>query len=100
MKIAVPLIAAWLRFVDTITRRYGKEVKHWEIWNEPNTVWFWKPSPIAAEHVELVRRTTPLIKRNIPSARVLGGSVARLDLPLVDYPILIAEKAAMGPALR
>jgi hypothetical protein len=84
---------AWLRFVDAVTQRYGNDVKHWEIWNEPNTVWFWKPAPVAAEYVELVRRTTPVIKRNIPGARVLGGSVARLDLPYAEEALRLGLAA-------
>ena len=39
---------AWLNFTDSISKRYNNQVKYYEIWNEPNTIWFWLPGPVAA----------------------------------------------------
>lgn len=71
---------AWREFVGRMAERYGGRIRHWEVWNEPNTVWFWKPAPSAREYSDLLRETAQLIRSRIPDAVILGGSVARLDL--------------------
>lgn len=77
-------LAAWSIMADSISMRYAKDVKYWEIWNEPNTKWFWKPLPVAKEYYELVKIANATLKKNIPDVKILGGSVARLDLPFSD----------------
>jgi len=74
----------WLTFVDSLSRRYSKEVKYYELWNEPNTVWFWQPSPKASEYFELVKQSSSILRKNVPGVKVIGGSLARLDLPFAD----------------
>jgi len=77
-------VANWLKFADSLSIRYSKEVKYYELWNEPNTVWFWKPSPKASEYFELVKLTSSILHKNVPEVKVIGGSLARLDLPFAD----------------
>ncbi len=72
---------AWLQFVETMVQQYNGKVRYWEIWNEPNYKSFWKPKPDAAQYVELVQKTSPLIQKNIPDAVIIGGSMARFDIP-------------------
>lgn len=72
---------AWLQFVEAMVQRYNSKVRYWEIWNEPNYKSFWKPKPDATQYVELVQKTSPLIRKNIPDAVIIGGSMARFDMP-------------------
>jgi hypothetical protein len=75
---------AWLNFTDSVSRRYNKKVKYYEIWNEPNTIWFWLPGPVAAEYYELVKQSSILLRKNVPEVKIIGGSLARLDLLYAD----------------
>jgi len=75
---------AWLNFTDSVSKRYNKQVKYYEIWNEPNTIWFWLPGPVAAEYFELVKQSSILLRRNVPEVKIIGGSLARLDFPYAD----------------
>ena len=70
--------AAWLRYTRTIARRYRDRVRHYEIWNEPNhSGAFWKPrKPNAAQYVELVRLTAPVIRAEVKDAVIIGGAYA------------------------
>lgn len=77
-------MVAWLKFLEQMTMRYKEKVRYWEIWNEPNGIWFWKPAPCAKDYVELVKQSSQLIRKNIPEAVIVGGSLARLDLPFAD----------------
>jgi hypothetical protein len=40
-------------FVGTVVARYP-QVLYWEVWNEPNTTYFWRPSPDPGRYVELL----------------------------------------------
>jgi len=74
----------WAAMADSISTRYANHVKHWEIWNEPNTHWFWKPEPLAQEYFELVKLASKILKKNVADAKILAGSLARLDLLFAD----------------
>lgn len=77
-------ITAWLNFTEKIITRYAEKITYWEIWNEPNTTWFWGGAPKASEYVELVKRTAQQIRALDPESKVIGGSLARLDVPYAD----------------
>lgn len=73
-------IGEYCRFVEAAVRRYGKTVRHWEIWNEPN-IFFWQgPKDMYAE---LLKEAYAVIKRLDPDAVVLGCSTAGIDVPFI-----------------
>ncbi len=72
---------SWIHFVKQISQRYASLVNYWEIWNEPNYPSFWKPKPEAEKYVKLVTETRSTIKEYDSSATIIGGSLARMDLP-------------------
>jgi polysaccharide biosynthesis protein PslG len=75
--------AAWVKYTQTIAERYRTRVRHWEIWNEPNIPNFWQPTkPNPADYVELVKITVPEIRRRVPNAVIVGGSLAGMP---IDY---------------
>ena len=68
--------AAWCAYVRALAKRYKGKVTHWEIWNEPNSAYFWQPStPNAAEYLELVKLTGDVIREEIPDAKI-GGTTS------------------------
>jgi hypothetical protein len=77
-------MAHWNNFVDVFVNRYKDKISHWELWNEPNTNWFWKPYPKAADYVALMKEFHTVIKNIQPEARIIGGSLARLDMMFAD----------------
>ena len=36
------------------------------------------------EYFELVKQSSILLRRNVPEVKIIGGSLARLDLPFAD----------------
>ncbi|MEM6377230.1 MAG: hypothetical protein AAF705_03395, partial [Bacteroidota bacterium] len=84
---------AWLNFVQQFVERYQSEITYWEIWNEPNTTWFWGGAPKAKEYLNLVKRSAQLIRSIDVDAKIIGGSLARLDVPYADtlFQLGIAE---------
>ncbi|NQZ75324.1 MAG: hypothetical protein HRT61_04325, partial [Ekhidna sp.] len=60
--------------------RYKDDIRYWEIWNEPNTTWFWG-TPNAKEYAALVAQSSKLIREIDADCKIIGGSLARVDVP-------------------
>jgi hypothetical protein len=72
-------IADYVRYLEALVKRYGGEIRHWEIWNEPN-IFFWQgPKDLYAD---LLKQSHAAVKRLDPEARILGLSTAGIDF---DY---------------
>ena len=71
-------------YLENATKRYGEKVKYWEAWNEPNTIWFWKPKPNAKAYANLVKLMHDVVKQNVNDAIFIGGSFARVDASFAD----------------
>lgn len=66
----------YLHYVRELVKRYHKDIKQWEIWNEPN-IFFWQgPKELYAT---LLKKCYAAIKEVDPSAQVLGLSTAGID---------------------
>lgn len=75
---AVPVtehLGEWLAFVEATVRRYP-QVRHWEIYNEPNLAEFWISKPDPAGYAELFRQTATRIRTIDPTLFVLTGGLA------------------------
>jgi len=67
-------------FAGMVAARYP-QVLDWEIWNEPNTAYFWRPSPDPSAYVELLRRSYAAVKAANPNARVAIVSSQKAPQP-------------------
>jgi len=65
----------FLNYVEVTVKRYKGKVDAWEIWNEPNWL-FWKGTD--KEFFELSRLTAKKIREIDPDAYIVGGSFQRL----------------------
>jgi hypothetical protein len=89
-------VADYAAYAGAFAARYGRGGTYWaahptgaqpvtsyEIWNEPNGAWFWRPAPDAAAYADMYLRARAAIKAVDPDARVvIGGLVA--DASFVD----------------
>ena len=70
----------WARFVGAAVSRYmpggtaGTNIRHWEIWNEPDLCHFWSGSP--REYARLLKVAYIVIKWIDPQAFVVFGGLA------------------------
>jgi hypothetical protein len=62
-------------FAAKVVARYPA-VLYWEIWNEPNTANFWRPSPDPVRYLELLKRSYAAIKAANPKADVVLGGLS------------------------
>jgi len=65
-------------FLSQLVQRYKGRIKYWEIWNEPNLIYFWaNPNPTI--YTALLKAAYPAIKASDPAAIVIGGDLAPWD---------------------
>ncbi len=68
--------ADYARFAAEAAARYAGRIQHWEIWNEPNNHYFWKPGPEPQAYAELLVAAHAAIKAADPQAVVVTGGLA------------------------
>jgi len=69
-------IEDYCRFAAVAAERYKGDIRHWEVWNEPN-IFFWQgPRDMYAD---LLKQAYAAIKKANPQALVLGCSTAGID---------------------
>ena len=79
-------LAAFGRYVWAVVERYDGDgfadapgspvIRYWEVWNEPNVDFFWRPQPDAEQYVRMLRLSYFVIKVVNPSAVVVLGGMA------------------------
>jgi len=71
----------YVRYLEALVRRYGHDIRQWEIWNEPN-IFFWQgPKDLYAD---LLKKSYAAIKAIDPEAEVLGLSTAGIDFDYIE----------------
>jgi polysaccharide biosynthesis protein PslG len=77
--------AAFAQFAAAAAKHYAGKVTVWEIYNEPNNV-FWTPAPNVSQYIALANEATAAIHSVLPDAIVVGPALAG---PLLhDEPLL------------
>lgn len=77
-------IDAWVDYVRRIVTRYGKKLRYWEVYNEPNLEHFWRTTPSGTEYAEFLKRTYETIKAIDPEIKVLYGGTSRIPLKFIE----------------
>ncbi len=67
-------------YVFRIVDRYKDQIKHWEVWNEPNILPFWTPKPDTGNYVALLQEAYRRAKEADPDCVILGGATAGPDV--------------------
>jgi hypothetical protein len=66
------------RFMGALVRRYGAQIRSWELWNEPDNPAYWLGT--ASQFAEMVRAGSRAVRAADPRATVvLGGIATEID---------------------
>lgn len=105
-------LQAWKNHVRALARHFKGRVGQFEIWNESNHLPFRQPEkPDAKEYAKLLKISAGEIRREIPDAKI-GAAMAGSPpayfrelfaagagaLPVADYPLMLADRAAIADA--
>ena len=71
-----------VRFVASHFKAKG--VSTYEIWNEPNLVWFWASGPNPAQYVEMLKQGYQAVKSVDPNATVIMGGLSKSDFAYLE----------------
>jgi hypothetical protein len=66
----------WQNYVRALVKHFKDRVTHYEVWNEPDLLSFWKCQPKAADYVDLVRLTAKPLREEQSNAKLIGGAIA------------------------
>ena len=82
-KCAPADVGDYARFLKQLVAHFSPlGVKHYEIWNEPNQYFWWKPKPSPARYASLLRAAYPAAKSVDRSITIIAGAFA----PTYDSP--------------
>jgi hypothetical protein len=66
------LFAQWAAHT---VQRYRTQIHYWQIWNEPDSPYFWRPSPDPIAYAKLVHLTARAIAQVAPEAVIVAAGV-------------------------
>jgi len=76
--------AAFARWAAAAVTHFKGRGVIWEIWNEPNGGWFWKPKANADDYAKLALVVGRAIKQAAPDEIVVGPALAGAKLDFVE----------------
>lgn len=93
---------AFAAYAANLARRYP-QIQAWEVWNEPNTSFFWRPAVGVDAYTDLLKKTYLAVKTANPKAKVIlgglspgnGGSIAD-SVSAADFLSLIYQGGGGG----
>ncbi|MCM8770393.1 MAG: beta-galactosidase [Candidatus Omnitrophica bacterium] len=65
------------RYAGATVGHYKDKIKYWEIWNEPDSEFYWQPQDGLKHYSELLKKTYRAIKSVDPTAKVLMGGLSK-----------------------
>lgn len=74
----------WGNYVRTVVKRYGKQLRYWEVYNEQNSPHFWRDAPSGKNYTALLKRSCEEIKRIDPELKVLYGGTAGVPIDFIE----------------
>lgn len=74
----------WRTFVHTIVSHYSKNLRYWEIWNEPNNSGVWRDSPNGGNYARHLQCAFEEIRRIDPNLKVVYAGVAGVPLDFIE----------------
>lgn len=66
--------SAWERYVCETVKHFSGRIEYYEVWNEADGGWTWRPEPNAKEYADFCIRTAKVIKSADCDAKVITGS--------------------------
>ncbi|TCJ97234.1 hypothetical protein DFR71_3275 [Nocardia alba] len=73
---AAPNPALFGQFVADAVDRYRDQIRHWEVWNEPNVTSFFAPLPHVGLYAQLLHQAATAVRTRQPGGQVLVGGLA------------------------
>jgi len=77
------------------------QIQSWEVWNEPNTSFFWRPAVSVKAYINLLQKTYRAVKSANPKATVILGGLSpgandgvKDSVPAADFLNMVYQNGA------
>jgi hypothetical protein len=70
---------AFARFASAAAAHFKGRNIVWEVWNEPDNVRFWSPTPTPAGYLALLKATVPALRRADPYALIIAPALTGMS---------------------
>ena len=104
-------LPGFVSFVQAAVARYGahgtfwrqhpelpyRPIEDWQLWNEPNSVYFWKPAPDPRSYLTVLRAFHGAVKRADPDGSVMLGGLFPTPKG-IDMPAFMSDLYRLGAA--
>ena len=77
-------IDAFVNFSLSAVTRYANQGIIFELWNEPNALYSWKPLPNATAYATLAVAVGSALKSHFPDEVLIGPATAEIDTPYIQ----------------
>lgn len=67
----------FVTYARAVIARYKDRVKHWEVWNEPDSHTYWNPQDGMKGYVELLKAVYTAAKEEDPQCVILNGGLSK-----------------------
>ncbi|MFA5362420.1 MAG: beta-galactosidase [Candidatus Omnitrophota bacterium] len=68
--------AVFVRYAVKVINRYKDKVKHWELWNEPDSHVYWEQQDGLKRYCRLLQEVYTAAKKEDPDCKILNGGLA------------------------
>ena len=76
--------AAFVEWAQAFVLHFKGRGVLWEMWNEPNIVEFWKPTPNVDDYIKLALAVGKMMREVAPNEAYIGPATSRIDLPFLE----------------
>ena len=80
----MPKLELWRKYVLETVKRYKGTIRAWEVGNEPNFQYFWRPKPDPAEYAVFLKETYRAVKEADPDALTVSMSTSGCDVKFIE----------------
>ncbi len=77
-------LSDWSEYVYKTVEHFKGRVDHWEVWNEPNTRYFWLPKADPVAYTKLLRAAYLAAKKANPNCTILIGGMIGFDYSFLE----------------
>ena len=76
-------ITAWHNYCVATAKHFCGRVKYFEVWNEPDGDWCWRPKVSGTELGNFTIATADALREGNPDCYVIGGALTKANLPFL-----------------
>ncbi len=76
--------AAFTRWAVAVVTHFKNRGVLWEIWNEPNVDWFWKPRENPEDYTKLALTVSAALKQAAPDEMIVGPALSGAKLDFIE----------------